>query len=502
MLWTLIKLLAFVAIVMAVTWGGVWLLGIDGGARITMAGMELTLTPLQLVIGFLVLIVLVWLALKVLGFLVALLRWINGDSNAFSRYFSRNRERKGFDALADGMLALASGEGQVALAKAERAERYLHRPELTTLLTAQAADLAGNRPKAEAAYRELITHDHTRFVGIRGILAHKLADGDDVTARKLAEKAFEIKPKNPEIQDTLLRLQAESSDWAGARRTLGAKLRSGTLPKDVYKRRDAVLALSEAKGVFDEGKPIEAREEAIEANRISPDLIPGAVMAARGYIEKGNTRYATRILKKAWDVQPHPDLAEAFAEIEPDETPAQRKKRFLALTQLNGDNPETRMLKAELEIADEDFPAARRALGDLNEVDPTARSLTLMAAIERGSGADEAVVRGWLTRALSAPRGPQWVCDNCQQIHGHWIPVCTNCHGFDTLSWRRPADGEVVAMPASTEMLPLVVGPRTGTEVAVVGTPEAAVENPEGPNDAALAETVDPEPEPETPRPN
>ena len=490
MLWTLIKLLAFVAIVTAITWGAVWLLGIEGGARITMAGSEINLTPLQLVIGFLVLVVALWIALKVLGLVVATLRWINGDDNALSRYFSRNRERRGYEALSEGMLALAAGEGTTALAKAEKAERYLHRPELTTLLTAQAADQAGNRAKAEAAYRELITHDHTRFVGIKGILAHKLADGDQVTARKLAEKAFEIKPKNAEIQDTLLRLQAESNDWAGARRTLGAKLRSGTLPKDVYKRRDAVLALSEAKGVFDDGKPIEAREEAIEANRMSPDLIPGAVMAARGYIEKGNKRYATRILKKAWDVQPHPDLAEAFAEIEPDETPAQRKKRFVALTQLNADNPETRMLKAELEIADEDFPAARRALGDLNETDPTARSLTLMAAIERGSGADEAVVRGWLTRALSAPRGPQWVCDNCQHIHGSWVPVCSNCHGFDTLSWRRPADGEAVAMPASTEMLPLVVGPPTGTEVAVVE-----------PADAEIAPEPEPDPDGTGPEP-
>ena len=80
-----------------------------------------------------------------------------------------------------------------------------------------------------------------------------------------------------------------------------------------------------------------------------------------------------------------------------------------------------------------------------------------MAAIERGMGADEAVVRGWLTRALTAPRGPQWVCDNCQHIHANWMPVCTNCHGFDTLSWRRPPHAEV-AMPGSTEMLPLVVG--------------------------------------------
>ena len=129
----------------------------------------------------------------------------------------------------------------------------------------------------------------------------------------------------------LLRLQAEHSDWTGARKTLGSKLKHGSLPRDVYRRRDAVLAVSEAKDVIAEGNSIEAREAAIEANRLSPDLIPAAVMAARGYIEKGKPRNASRIVIKAWEAHPHPDLAAVFAEIEPGETPISRIKRFGAL---------------------------------------------------------------------------------------------------------------------------------------------------------------------------
>ena len=112
----------------------------------------------------------------------------------------------------------------------------------------------------------------------------KLEDGDTDTALALAKKAFALKPKHEETLDVLLRLQAEKSDWAGARKTLGAKLKAGSLPRDVHKRRDAVLALSEARDILDEGKTIEARETAIEANRLSPDLIPAAIMAAQGYI--------------------------------------------------------------------------------------------------------------------------------------------------------------------------------------------------------------------------
>lgn len=457
MLFSLIKILLFVAVVIAVTFGATQLMEVSGGATIAIAGIELTLSPLQLAFAFAALVVLVWLGLKLIKFLIAVFKFLNGDETAISRYFDRNREKKGYEALAEGMMALASGEGHLAMNKAHRAEKLLKQPQLTNLLTAQAAEMTGDVRTAEATYRKLLDDDKTRFVGVRGILKQKLAAGDTETALKLAEKAFSLKPKHEETQDILLKLQAEKSDWKGARQTLGAKLKSGALPRDVHKRRDAVLALSEAKDILDDGKSIEAREAAIEANRLSPDLIPASVMAARGYIEAGNARYAARVLTKTWSATPHPDLAAAFAEIVPDETPQARLKRFNALIKQKPDHPETKMLLAELNIAAEDFPAAKRALGDLVEADPTARSLTLMAAIERGMGADDVVVRGWLTRALTAPRGPQWMCDKCQAVHASWAPTCANCGSFDTLGWKTPPAGEV-AMPAGTEMLPLIVG--------------------------------------------
>ena len=457
MLMSLIKILLFVAVVMALTFGATLLMEVSGGGTIAIAGIELTLSPLQLAFAFVALVVLVWLGLKLINFLVASFKFLNGDETAISRYFDRNRERKGFEALSEGMMALASGEGHLAMTKAQRAEKLLKQPQLTNLLTAQAAEMTGDKRTAEATYKKLLDDDRTRFVGVRGILKQKLEEGDTDTALKLAQKAFSLKPKHVETQDVLLKLQAEKEDWAGARATLGAKLKSGNLPRDVHKRRDAVLALSEARDILADGNSIEAREAAIEANRLSPDLIPAAVMAARAYIEQDNARYAARVLTQTWATKPHPDVAAAFAEIVPDETPQARIKRFKALTKQAPDSSETKMLLAELNIAAEDFPAARRALGDLVTADPTARSLTLMAAIERGQGADDVVVRGWLTRALTAPRGPQWVCDSCHNIHPAWAATCSNCGSFDTLAWTTPPMSDV-AMPAGTEMLPLIVG--------------------------------------------
>lgn len=486
MLWSLAKIILFVLIVAALTMGAGWLLEANGGIQIAFGGMEFNLGPLQSVIAAIILIVAVWIFLKLLSLLVAVLRFINGDETAISRYFNRSRERKGFKALSDGMLALASGEGREAMNKAHQADKYLNRPELTNLITAQAAEQIGDTKTAERVYKELLKDDRTRFVGVRGLLKQRLADDNSEVALKLAETAFALKPKHEETQDVLLRLQAEKHDWQGARKTLATKLKTGTLPRDVHKRRDAVLALSEAKEVISEESSIEAREEAIEANRLSPDLIPASCMAARGYIAKGKKRNAVRVLKKTWEVSPHPDLAAVFAEIEPDETPQQRLKRFGTLIGKNPDHPEARQLLAELNIAAEDFPAARRALGDLAQEEPNTRTLTLMAAIERGEGAEDAVVRGWLARAVTAPRGPSWICDNCNHIHTDWVPICEHCKGFDTLSWRQPPAQMLSTTGLNAEMLPLIVGapdPVPSTEVVATdaGAPsdEPVVEDAE-----------------------
>ncbi|MCF6232433.1 MAG: heme biosynthesis protein HemY [Rhodobacteraceae bacterium] len=457
MLWSLIKILAFVALIAVLAEGAGHLMESSGGIQITVAGTEYTLAPLQSVIAGLALLVVVWVILKLLSLLVATLRFLNGDETAISRYFDKNRERRGYQALADGLMALASGEGRLAMSKAAKAEKYLGKPELTNLLTAQAAELAGDTQKATEAYRMLIATNATRFVGVRGIMKQKLAAGESDTARKLAEKAHAMKPKHPEIQDVLLRLQAQAQDWAGARNTLSAKLKSGSLPRDVYRRRDAVLALSEARDIVDEGKSVESREKAIEANRQSPDLVPAAALAARGYIDAGKPRLATRVLKKAWEAQPHPDLAAAFAAIVPDETPEQRVKRFEVLTRIHPEHVETRLVQAELLIVAADFPEARRVLGGLTDKGD-ARAFTLMAAVERGEGGSDAVVQGWLAKALGAARGPQWVCDNCQSIHREWVPVCTRCDSFDTLSWKTPETAEI-ASATGVSMLPLIVGP-------------------------------------------
>jgi HemY protein len=454
MLWSLIKILIFVAMVMLISFGAGRLMEAQGGVMIQYAELELSFGALQAALLVLGLLVSFWLVLKLLGLVVALLRFINGDETALSRYFDRNRERRGFEALSDGLMALASGDGRDAMAKAKKADRLLNRPDLTNLIMAQAAVANGDRQTAKATYKKLLKDPKTRFVGTYGLLQQHLQDGDTEVALKLAEHAFALKPRHGETQDVLLKLQAGQEDWRGVRTTLTAKLKHGSLPKDVHKRRDAVFALSQSRDLRAEGKLEEAQTYAVEANRLAPGLVPAALLSAEGHREQNNVKQASRILRAAWQLAPHPDLAAGFAALAPDEASAARLKRFGQFTKGTESHPETKMLMAELYVAMADFDAARQALGDLAKTDPTMRALTILAAIERGDGADDQSVRRLLTQAISAQRDPQWICDNCGHVHHDWEPVCLNCEAIDSIAWKRPPMSEAV----SPDMLPLIVG--------------------------------------------
>lgn len=454
MIGSLVRIILFICAIALVTFGVTFLMETGGEVRLTLGGKEYSFSPLMAVIGVVLLFIAVWIITAVFKLLIAVFRFFNGDETAISRYFNRNREKRGFDALSEGLVALAAGEGRTALAQVAKAEKMLQRPELTNLISAQAAEMSGDTKKALKYYKHLLENDRTRFVGVRGLMKQKLAIGDTETAMRLAEKAFALRPAHEDTQNLLFELQSDAGDWSGAKETVLTKVKKGALPKDVGRRREAVLSYADAKELLDAGDIDAGTKAAIEANKIAPTLIPAATLAAEMLTLSGQKPQAAKVLKKAWAGQPHPDLAAAFAEIEDDESSSQRLKRFAALTKVNPNSSETRLLKAELALSDEDFPAARRALDDLYETDPTARSLSLIAAIHRGEGAGDEVVRGWLNKALNASRGPQWICGSCNKIHNAWAPKCDNCKTFDGMDWKMPPQSDDVAQ--TVRSLPFV----------------------------------------------
>ena len=377
---------------------------------------QLTLFEAALVIVFGILAILV--AIAVLRFAYSLIRFIMGDETAFSRFFTRSRERKGLDALSKGMLALAQGDGKTAMKKAKLAEKHLKRPELTRLLNAQASELAGDNARAETYYKALMTEDQTAFVGAQGLLGQAMAQDDTDRALKLAEHAHELSPKNALAMETLYTLQSQKFDWAAARKTLIEQKKRGLLSKEDAVKREAALVYAQAEDAERVGEAEHARQLAVEAAKLDPSNVNAVTGAVRHLIESGSKRAASKLVIESWRIKPDPKLAAAYAAIEPDEAPAARRRRFETLFALHPNSDEVQFLKAELALVDEDWAGARTAIEDLRETEPSARSCAVFAAIARGEGAPDNVVQAWLARGLGAPRteGSDSVINNAAML--------------------------------------------------------------------------------------
>lgn len=508
MLWLIIRSTFYFLLLAAAAWAGMVLLETPGSVEVVWGDHAYAMRPLAAVFAAIVLMFALWLIWKIIGLGVAVFTFFfTGDRTALERYWARRAHKRGLAALSESLIALAAGDGKRASAKARRAEMLLDEPALTQIVNAQASLLAGEKHRARRYFEKLSADRDSEIAGIKGLLSMSMEEGDTDRALRLARRAFALQPRENGTLDALLGLQAQTGDWRGARDTLRAKAKAGHLPKDVAARREGVLLLADARLALADNEEERARSAALEAVRKAPSLAPAAALATELMARAGQARKAGRVAVDAWRHGPHPSIAAAFAAIHPDESPEDRRLRFRTLTAAAPKHPETRMLEAELALAAGQFGAARKALGDLAEGAPTARACAIMAAIEKGEGAPEKVVRGWLARALTATRGAQWCCDNCGFIAPDFTPLCPNCDAFDTLTWRE-IDANADDSASGAAMAPLLVGEDEPEPEDMATEAEALEPEPDGMKDATKAEpmtaeatVVDAAPAEETPAP-
>ncbi|MEM7529800.1 MAG: heme biosynthesis HemY N-terminal domain-containing protein [Pseudomonadota bacterium] len=408
MLNSIIKFAVFIAIVAALAFAGHLLLSAPAGDGVTIKfyNYEIpTIRPITAILLLTILFLGLYFLLKVSGFLIAVINFIVGNDSSLTRYFERADERKGAEALAQAQAAIAMGDGRKAKQKAQLAERKLKRPTVTRLVSAQAAELAGDKEKARTYYRALADHSETALVGVKGLLRLAETEGERETAEILARTAVGLKTDDKETLEGLYAMQVQKFDWEGARATLGALKRNHLISAEETARRDANLGLAQAAEAQDQGRSGDALKLAVEAAKIDPSNREATAKAAKHLAETGATKQAAKLIADAWKAAPGPAVASVFADLEPDETPEARRKRFEGLFEANPDHPQTHYTRAELALMEGKWEEARGELRKLNETEPSGRYCAIRAAISRGEGRPESEVRTWLVRGIGAPGG-------------------------------------------------------------------------------------------------
>ncbi|MEL6337495.1 MAG: heme biosynthesis HemY N-terminal domain-containing protein [Pseudomonadota bacterium] len=407
MLNSILKFAIFIAIVGALAFAAHFLLTAPDtdGVAITFSPLDIQvqITPFIAVAAVIIGYVALYFLLKVTGIFVGLFNFIIGNDSSFTRWFQRADERRGAEALAQAHAALATGDVRKARQKALVAERKLKRPELTRLINAQAAEMAGDNAKAKGYYKALADSAESALVGVKGLLKIADGEGDRETALLLAKTASTLRTDDKDILDQLYTLQSHKYDWDGARSTLGQMKRANLISAADAKRRESMLALAQAAEHEDAGRTGEALKMAVDAAKIDPTNVDALTKATNHLIETGATKQAARLVAEAWKTDPGPKIAKVFAGLVPDETPDQRRRRFEELFNVNPNHAQTLYTRAELALMQKKWDDAREALKKLNETEPSGRYCAIRAAIARGEGKAETEVRTWLVRGIGAP---------------------------------------------------------------------------------------------------
>jgi HemY protein len=367
----------------------------------------------------------------------ALLRRLWSSPAALGRVLRRRRQKRGFDALASGIIAVEAGDRALASRFATQARKALPNEPLTHLLRAQTAQLTGDKATARRIFEAMLASPDTEPLGLRGLFLEAQRDGEQAAARQFAARAIALNPRLAWPLEALFELQCRAADWAGALDTLAIAERQRLVPKLVASRRRAVLLTAQAQAA-EEGAAPKALQFALEAHRLAPDLVPAAAIAGRILAAQGNTPRAARVLLRTWRLHPHPELAAAYSHARPGDSPRDRLNRMRQLGRLVPNDTEGPIAVAVAAIDAREWEEARRVLAPIAERRPTQRVCTLMARIEAEQYGDAGRVREWLARAVAAPRDAAWTADGVAS--DHWAPVSPVTGSLDAFRWRIPAD--------------------------------------------------------------
>ncbi|MFO1159902.1 MAG: heme biosynthesis HemY N-terminal domain-containing protein [Reyranellaceae bacterium] len=428
---TLLRTLIWFAIAAAAMLGAVWLAKRPGTVTAEWHGWRLD-TSVGIVLVAVVLLIAACFGLWLLY------RWIVGAPGALIDGWGESRRRRGYRELTQGLSAVAAGDGAEAQKHARKAEQLLSEPGLTLLLSAQAAQLAGDRDGANRAFNAMLDDEQMAFLGLRGLIAQALRDGDQAKALAYAERAFRLRPQTPWVVHSLFDMQAQTGDWRSAQATLDTGVRRKVVGSDRARALKALLLVERSRNAERDGNAADALALAREAFGLAPERIAVTRRLAELQIKARDGKRAMKTVERGWAVAPHPDLAKLYLDASGESEALKRVGIVRRLAEQNATDIESHIALAQASIDAGLWGEARRHLETAGGTNPTTRVCRLMAEVEERAHSDQARVHQWLSRATDAPADRSWRCSSCGAHHESWRSVCESCGAFGTLQWRAP----------------------------------------------------------------
>lgn len=433
-----------------------WIIALPGTMTLEFAGYRMQPrlgTAVVLLIVAAALVILVW----------AILRRIISAPGAMAKRRAARRFEQGVDALSDAVIALQSGDPARARLMAREAQARLSDNSAARLLEARADLALGDMPAAREHYRKLIASEKTAIAALTGLYEQARTQNRPEAALTFARKALSLSPDATWASEAVFDDLAQRGQWAEAVAMVNAEVTSGRAERSRKRRRQAVIETARARET-EISQPNAALDHALTALKLLPDFVPAALIAARIYINRGETRRALSLLRRVWRATAHPDIAALYAHAQPGASAVDRLKRLREIIEMPPQHRAAGMAMARAAIDAYDWPLARAALEPFAGDDATQGVASLMAEIEEGQNGDQGKAREWLARAVRAPRDPAWTADGI--VSDEWEPTSPVTGRLDAFEWK---------VPVARTSKPLPLPPATVEPETKIADPEPAL---------------------------
>lgn len=487
----MLRLLFFLIVVFALAIGFSWLAERPGELTVVFGGYQYRVS---------LLVAAILIVAVVAGIMLSwwVIRGIWNSPHAVARYFRARRRDRGYQALSTGMIAAGAGDSELARRKKKDALKLLSSDQepLIHLLDAQASLLEGNHEAARMKFEAMLKDPELRLLGLRGLYLEARRLGENEAARHYADQAVSSAPQLAWAADATLERMCEAGEWDAAIQLVEAQKATRQIEREQLARRKAVLLTAKAMETLD-ADPTAAKNAALEANRLSPDLVPAAVTAAKALFRLSDLKRGTKILEAAWKKEPHPEIAEAHVHARPGDSTHDRLARAKKLAALKANHIESSLVVARAAFEAGEYAEARKAIEAALRQEPREGTYLLLADIEEAETGQQGRVREWLGRAVRAPRDPAWVADGF--VSEKWAPASPVTGRLDAFEWKAPVERLGRIVDAGDAELPRVAAlPAAAPEPTEPAEAPVVVEaEPEPAKDAAPAEIVSEEAKPE-----
>lgn len=428
----MLRVIFYLVLIAALGFGFSWLADRPGELDVTFAGNHYNVPLITAAAGIVALVA----AILILWWLV---KSIIQSPYTLRRHFRARKRDRDYQSISTGLIAAGAGDAEAARRMTQQAGKLLSADQepLIKLLEAQTAMLEGRTDDARKSFEKMIEDPETKLLGLRGLYIEAQRVGAYEAARHYAAEAAKTAPQLEWASSSVMGQLCADGDWDGALKLVDARKQALAHSRHVVKQERAALLTAKAMATIDVDH-VHAKALALEANKLAPDLVPAAVVAARALFADGDVRKGSKILEAAWKRSPHPDIASTYIYGRAGDTVQDRLKRARHLVSLRSNNAEGSLALARAAYEAGEYSLARDNAEQVVRSAPRESAYLLLADIEEAETGDQGRVRQWLAQALKAPRDPAWTADG--YVSEQWSPVSPVTGRLNSFEWKVPVE--------------------------------------------------------------